>query len=136
MKKTVAEPGLAGSRLDADYEGLTEWLVEVHDCVLDSVHLVHQPHDVVRQLLANVDHVVGRQQERLHGSLVVNVQGDVDLIAEPLIDCSLEEEECQDAAHNLHKVIHLELQMKVRKDFKIKEKAPTLGALLMVESPY
>ena len=70
--------------------GETERLVEVHDGVLHSIHLFHQPHDVIRQLPADIDHVVGRQQERLYGSLVVDVERDVDGIAVPPQDGSLD----------------------------------------------
>ena len=66
-----------------------ETLVEVHDGVLHSIHLLHQPHDVIRQLPAHIDHVVGCQQERLYGSLVVDVERDVDGIAVPPEDGSL-----------------------------------------------
>ena len=65
-------------------------LVEVHDGVLHSIHLFHQPHDVIRQLPPDIDHVVGRQQERLYGSLVVDVERDVDGIAVPPQDGSLD----------------------------------------------
>ena len=71
-------------------QGESERLVEVHDGVLHSIHLFHQPHDVIRQLPADIDHVVGRQQERLYGSLVVDVERDVDGIAVPPQDGSLD----------------------------------------------
>ena len=64
-------------------------LVEVHDSVLHSVHLLHQPHDVVREFPPNINHVVGGQQERLDGPLVVDVERDVDGIAVPPEDGSL-----------------------------------------------
>ena len=55
-------------------------LVEVHDGILHGVHLLHQSHDVVRQLPPDIDHVVGRQQEGLHRPLVVDVERDVESI--------------------------------------------------------
>ena len=64
-------------------------LVEVHDSVLHSVHLLHQPHDVVREFPPNINHVVGGQQERLDGPLVVDVERNVESVPVPSEDDSL-----------------------------------------------